>query len=139
MKTLTNGTDLLGRLFLVPLFLIAGFGKIGGYAGTAAYMAANGVPGLLLPLVIVLEIGGGILVLLGWHTRIVSLLLAGFTILALLLFHMPVTAENQIVVLAELGVAGGFLVLAAHGPGAWSLDGWLANRTPAKAVTARAL
>lgn len=139
MKTLTNGTDLLGRLFLVPLFLIAGFGKIGGYAGTAAYMAANGVPGLLLPLVIVLEIGGGILILLGWHTRIVSLLLAGFTILALLLFHLPVTAENQIVVLAELGVAGGFLVLAAHGPGAWSLDGWLANRTPAKAVTARAL
>ncbi|MGH8215975.1 MAG: DoxX family protein [Rhodanobacteraceae bacterium] len=136
MKTLTNGTALLGRLFLVLLFLIAGFGKIGGYAGTAAYMAANGVPGLLLPLVIALEIGGGILVLLGWHTRIAALLLAGFTILALLLFHMPVTAANQIVVLAELAAAGGFLVLAAHGPGAWSLDAWLASRTPAKAVAA---
>lgn len=136
MKTLTNGSDLLGRLFLVLLFLIAGFGKIGGYAGTAAYMAANGVPGMLLPLVIVLEIGGGLLVLLGWHTRIVSLLLAGFTILALLLFHLPVTAENQIVFLAELGVAGGFLVLAAHGPGAWSLDTWLGRGTPAKAVAA---
>jgi putative oxidoreductase len=136
MKTLSNGSDLLGRLFLVLLFVISGFGKIGGYAGTAAYMAANGVPGLLLPLVIVLEIGGGILVLIGWHTRIASLLLAGFTILALLLFHMPVTAENQIVFLAELGVAGGFLVLAAHGAGAWSLDAWLARRTPAKAVAA---
>ena len=136
MKTLTNGADLLGRLFLVLLFLIAGFGKIGGYAGTAAYMAANGVPGMLLPLVIVLELGGGILVLLGWHTRIMSVLLAGFTILALLLFHMPMTAENQIVFLAELGVAGGFLVLAAHGPGDWSLDRWLARRTPAKAATA---
>ncbi|HEY9111111.1 MAG TPA: DoxX family protein [Rhodanobacteraceae bacterium] len=136
MKTLTNGADLLGRLFLVPLFLTAGFGKIGGYAGTAAYMAANGVPGMLLPLVIVLEIGGGILILLGWHTRIVSLLLAGFTILALLLFHMPVTADNQIVMLAELGVAGGFLLLAAHGPGAWSLDAWLARRAPAKVVAA---
>jgi len=136
MKTFSNSADLLGRLFLVLLFLIAGFGKIGGYAGTAAYMAANGVPGLLLPLVIVLEIGGGILVLLGWHTRIVSLLLAGFTILALLLFHMPVTAADQIVVLAELGVAGGFLLLAAHGPGAWSLDTWLVRRTPAKAVAA---
>jgi putative oxidoreductase len=136
MKTLTNSTDLLGRLFLVLLFLISGFGKIGGYAGTVAYMAANGVPGLLLPLVIVLEIGGGIMVLLGWHTRVASVLLAGFTILALLLFHIPVTAANQIVFLAELGVAGGFLVLAAHGPGAWSLDAWLARRTPAKAVAA---
>jgi len=136
MKTLTNGTDLLGRLFLVLLFLIAGYGKIGGYAGTAAYMAANGVPGMLLPLVIVLEIGGGLMVLLGWYTRIASLLLAGFTLLALLLFHMPMTAENQIVFLAELGVAGGFLVLAAHGPGAWSLDRWLARRAPAKAAAA---
>jgi putative oxidoreductase len=136
MKTLTHGADLLGRLFLVPLFLIAGIGKIGGYAGTAAYMAANGVPGLLLPLVIVLEIGGGILVLLGWHTRIVALLLAGFTILTLLFFHMPVTAANQIVFFAELGVAGGFLVLAAHGPGAWSLDAWLARRSPGNVVTA---
>jgi putative oxidoreductase len=136
MKTLTNSADLLGRLFLVLLFVVAGYGKIGGYAGTAAYMAANGVPGLLLPLVIALELGGGILVLLGWHTRVMSLLLAGFTLLALLLFHMPMTAENQIVFLAELGVAGGFLVLAAHGPGAWSLDRWLARRAPAKAVTA---
>ena len=136
MKTFTHSADLLGRLFLVLLFLTAGFGKIGGYAGTAAYMAANGVPGLLLPLVTVLELGGGILVLLGWHTRIMSLLLAGFTILALLLFHLPITAENQIVFLAELGVAGGFLVLAAHGPGAWSLDAWLARRSPVKAVAA---
>ena len=136
MKTLSHGSDLLGRLFLVLLFVISGFGKIGGYAGTAAYMAANGVPGLLLPLVIALEIGGGILVLLGWHTRIASLLLAGFTILALLLFHMPVTAENQIVFLAELGVAGGFLVLAAHGAGAWSLDAWRVRRAPAKTVSA---
>ena len=136
MKTLSHGSDLLGRLFLVLLFVISGFGKIGGYAGTAAYMAANGVPGLLLPLVIVLEIGGGILVVLGWHTRIASLLLAGFTILALLLFHMPVTAENQSVFLAELGVAGGFLVLAAHGAGAWSLDAWRVRRAPAKAVAA---
>jgi putative oxidoreductase len=136
MKTFTHSADLLGRLFLVLLFLTAGFGKIGSYAGTAAYMAANGVPGMLLPLVIVLELGGGILVLLGWHTRIMSLLLAGFTILALLLFHLPITAENQIVFLAELGVAGGFLVLAAHGPGAWSLDAWLARRSPVKAVAA---
>lgn len=136
MQTLANGADLLGRLFLVLLFVISGFGKISAYAGTAGYMAAHGVPGLLLPLVIALEIGGGILVLLGWHTRILSLLLAAFTLAALLLFHLPVTADNQIVVLAELGGAGGFLVLAARGAGAWSLDAWLARRKPARPVAA---
>lgn len=136
MKTFTNGFDLLGRLFLVLLFVVAAIGKLGAYAGTAGYMASHGVPGFLLPLVILLELGGGILVLLGWLTRSVSVLLAAFTVAALLLFHLPVTPDNQVVVLAELGVAGGFLVLAAHGPGAWSLDAWLARRRGARAVTA---
>jgi putative oxidoreductase len=128
MKTPSHGSDLLGRLFLVLFFMVAGVGKLGTYAGTAGYMAAHGVPGFLLPLVIALELGGGVLVLLGWHTRIASVLLAGFTVAALLIFHMPMTADNQIVVLAELAAAGGFLVLAARGPGAWSLDAWLARR-----------
>lgn len=136
MKTFTNGFDLLGRLFLVLLFVVSGVGKLGAYAGTAGYMASHGVPGFLLPPVILLEIGGGLLVLLGWFTRSMSLLLAAFTIAALLLFHLPVTADSQIVVLAELGGAGGFLVLAAHGPGAWSLDAWLARRRGARSVTA---
>jgi putative oxidoreductase len=122
---LENAADLIGRIFLVALFIIAAIGKITGYAGTAAYMEAHGVPGLLLPLVIITEIGGGIAVLLGWHTRIASFLLAGFTLLALLLFHHDIASQTeQIVVLAELATAGGFLALVAHGPGDWSLDAW---------------
>lgn len=123
MNNIYNAADLLGRIFLVVLFIVAGIGKIGGYAGTAGYMAAHGVPGFLLPLVILTEVGGGILILLGWRTRIVAFLLAGFTILALLIFHQHIaTKADQIIVLAELAVAGGFLVLVAHGAGAWSLD-----------------
>lgn len=123
METIHKAADLLGRIFLVALYIFAGIGKITGYAGTQAYMEAAGVPGMLLPLVILTELGGGILILLGWHTRIVAFLLAGFTVLALLIFHQHVASQSdQIIVLAELADAGGFLLLVAHGAGAWSLD-----------------
>ena len=79
--------DILSRLLLAQLFIIAGFGKIGGYAGTQGYMEAMGVPGVLLPLVIILELGGGIALLLGYRTKIVALLLAGFCLLSALFFH----------------------------------------------------
>src|SRR5699024_12710194 len=52
MNTIHNAADLVGRLFLVVLYVTAGFGKIGAYSGTAAYMEAHGVAGFLLPLVI---------------------------------------------------------------------------------------
>lgn len=123
MNNIYKAADLLGRILLVILFIVAGIGKIGSYAGTAGYMAAHGVPGFLLPLVILTELGGSILILLGWHTRIVAFLLAGFTILALMFFHQHIsTKADQIIVLAELAVAGGFLVLVGHGAGPWSLD-----------------
>lgn len=123
MNTIYNAADLLGRIFLVVFFLIAGYGKIGAYAGTAAYMEAHGVPGFLLPLVILTEIGGGILILVGWQTRIVSFLMAGFTVLALLLFQLANLGSN--IFLAELATAGGFLVLVGRGAGGWSLDALL--------------
>jgi len=123
MNTAYKAADLLGRLFLVALFIFAGIGKITGYAGTQAYMESAGVPGMLLPLVILTELGGGILILLGWQTRIVAFLLAGFTLLTLLIFHQHMaTQTDQIIVLAELADAGGFLLLVAHGAGPWSLD-----------------
>lgn len=122
-NTLYNAADLLGRFFLIVLFFVAGVGKIGAYAGTAAYMEAHGVPGFLLPLVILTEIGGSLLILAGWHTRIVAFLLAGFTLLTLLIFHLHSTSQTgHIVQMAELADAGGFLILLAHGAGGWSLD-----------------
>lgn len=119
-RPVANAVDLIGRLFLVVLFIVSGIGKIAAYVDTAGFMQANGVPAFLLPLVILVEIGGGALVLIGWHTRIAAFIMAGFTILALLLFHLPV--EDQNVVFAELGGAGGFLLLAARGPAGWSVD-----------------
>jgi putative oxidoreductase len=114
----------LGRLLLSLIFVVSGAGKIGAYAGTQAYMDSMGVPGMLLPLVIALEILGGIAIVLGWQARIVAFLLAGFCLLSAVLFHGNIGDQGQqIQFLKNLGLAGGFLLIVAHGAGAWSLDG----------------
>lgn len=117
-------SPLVGRILLALIFVLAGFGKLGaGYAGTQGYMESMGVPGMLLPLVIILEIGGGIALIIGWQTRIVSWLLAGFTLLAALIFHNNFGDQTQMIMfLKNLAIVGGLLVLAVHGPGAYSLD-----------------
>jgi putative oxidoreductase len=118
-----NVADLAGRLLLAIMFLLAGLQKIGGYAGTQAYMDAAGVPGALLPLVIALEVGGALAIIAGWRTRFVALLLAGFTIVAAFLFHrVPGDALQAILFMKNLAIAGGFLLLVARGAGDWSLD-----------------
>jgi len=69
MKTWENATDLVGRALIAAMFLLAGIGKISGYAGTQAYMQSMGVPGALLPLVIALEVLGSIVILAGYRPR----------------------------------------------------------------------
>lgn len=114
----------LGRLLLSLIFIVSGVGKIGAYAGTQAYMESAGVPGMLLPLVIALEILGGLAIVLGWQARIVAFLLAGFCLLSAVLFHGNIGDQmQQILFLKNFGLAGGFLLIVAHGAGAWSLDG----------------
>jgi len=127
---LQDGATLAGRILLASIFLAAGIGKLGaGYAGTQAYMASQGVPGALLPLVIALEIGGAALVIAGWWTRLAALALAGFTLAAAALFHANFAeAMQQILFLKNVAIAGGFLVLAAWGAGGWSLDARLAKQ-----------
>ena len=79
----SNVADLVGRIFIAALFLMAGLGKLGsGYASTQAYMEAMGVPGELLPMVIAVELLGGLVVMLGWHNRVAAFLLAGFSLLS---------------------------------------------------------
>ncbi len=123
-QTTTNAGDLAGRIFIAALFLMAGIGKLGsGYAGTQGYMESMGVPGALLPLVIALEIGGAVLVMAGLWTRISALALAAFTILSALLFHADFSDQmQQIMFLKNFAIAGGFLLLAIKGAGAWSID-----------------
>jgi len=122
-NTLQNSAELGGRILLAVIFLIAGVGKITAYAGTAGYMASMGVPGALLPLVIVTELVGGVAIVLGYRTRLTAFLLAGFTLLAGLIFHHDFANQIQMIMfLKNLAIAGGFLLLVVHGAGAWSLD-----------------
>jgi putative oxidoreductase len=128
MSTVQKFSELAGRIFLAAIFLISGLGKIGAYAGTAAYMASVGVPGALLPAVIAAEVLGAIAIIVGWKTRITSLLLAGFTLLSGLLFHSNFGDQLQMIMfLKNAAITGGFLLLVANGAGALSLDRRLAK------------
>jgi len=111
------------RIFLGHIFLIAGLGKIGAYAGTQAYMDSMGLPGALLPLVILLEVGGGLAIITGWQTKWAALALAAFTIVSAAIFHNNVADQVQMIMfMKNIAIAGGFLLLAVHGAGAYSLD-----------------
>ena len=113
---------LAGRILLAHIFLLAGINKISGYAGTQAYMDSMGVPGMLLPLVILLEIGGALALIVGWQTRWVAYALAGFTVVAALIFHSNFGDQMQtIMFMKNLAITGGMLILAVNGPGALSL------------------
>mgnify|MGYP001821582570 CR=1 FL=1 len=124
---LNAGTQLTGRVLISAIFIMAGINKISGYAGTQGYMESMGVPGALLPLVILLEIGGGLAVLLGWQTRIAALLLAGFTVLSALIFHADLGDQMQFILfMKNLAMAGGLMFLVAGRRHDWSIDAKLA-------------
>jgi len=123
MKTFQDLAAPAGRILLALMFLIAGINKISGYAGMQGYMESMGVPGALLPLVIALEVLGGITLMLGWHTRVTAFLLAGFTLLATLIFHSNLGDQTQMLFfLKNLSVAGGLLMVVSHGAGPYSID-----------------
>jgi putative oxidoreductase len=113
----------IGRVLMSVIFIQAGINKMFGYAGAQGYMEAAGVPGALLPLVILLEAGGGLALLLGFFTRWLALAFAGFCVLAALLFHLHPDDQMQMIsFMKNITIAGGFLVLAGAGPGALALD-----------------
>lgn len=123
MSTLTSYAAPLGRLLISLIFIIAGLTKITGYSGTVAYMESQGLPGALLPVVILTEIGFGILVLIGFKTRIAAFFLAGFCLLTAIVFHSNFAEQiQQILFLKNIAIAGGLLFLVAHGPGILSVD-----------------
>ena len=113
----------LGRVLLSLIFIQAGISKIFGYADTQAMMETHRIPGMLLPLVILVEAGGGLCVLLGLFTRWAALALAGFCVIAGIIFHwQPGDMMQMINFMKNITIAGGFLVLAGSGPGALALD-----------------
>ena len=113
----------IGRLFLSMIFIFSGFTKITGYAATQGYMESMGVPGMLLPLVIAVEIFGGLAILFGFKARFVAILLVGFNIISALLFHQFWIDDSQMnPFMKNIAMAGGFLMIFAHGAGAYSID-----------------
>jgi putative oxidoreductase len=123
IATVQNLAAPAGRILLSLIFISAGWSKISGYAGTQAYMESAGVPGILLPLVIALELVGGLALLIGWRARIAAFLLAGFTLLSALLFHFDLADQMQSLLFwKNVSIAGGFLMIVALGAGPWSLD-----------------
>ncbi|WP_409075973.1 DoxX family protein [Pantoea sp. C3] len=134
MKKFEDKGLLLARILMTILFITAGWGKIVGYSGTQQYMEAMGVPGFMLPLVILLEFGGGLAILFGFLTRFTALFTAGFTILTAFMFHSNFAeGVNQLMFMKNLSIAGGFLVLGLVGPGAYSIDRLL-NKKPQPAL-----
>lgn len=126
-----NQFALAARVLMAILFVIAGYGKIGGFAGTVGYIASVGLPlpevGVLIAIVV--ELGGGLLLLVGYQTRLVALVMAVFTVLTGVFFHnfwaLPADQVmlNQIMFMKNLSIAGGLLMMSAYGAGALSLDG----------------
>ena len=119
----------VGRVLISAIFLLSGISKLTGYAATQDYMEAMGVPGAMLPLVIVFEIAASLAVIAGWQTRIFAFLLAGFSLVSALIFHSDLGDQMQfIMLLKNVAIAGGFMFLVANGPGALALDNSRANR-----------
>jgi len=119
--------DLIGRILIALIFVMAGMNKVMNYDATLAEMVLHGLPGMLLPVVIVTELVGGVAIILGFQTRWAALALAGFSIVSALLMHAkPVGDENAVVegimFMKNLAMAGGFLFLFANGAGPLSLD-----------------
>jgi putative oxidoreductase len=121
---------LVARVLLALLFLVAGIGKIGGFAGTTAYIAAKGLP---LPeigaaIAIVLEVGGALALIAGYQTRVVALVMAVFCVFTAVVFHnfwamaADMVRVNQVMFLKNLSIAGGMLMLSAFGAGSMSMD-----------------
>ena len=113
----------IARFLSAQIFLLSGLSKLGDYAGTQTYMSTMGVPGMLLPVVIALEIGGGLALIAGVFTRWVALALAGFSIAGAILFHRDFADTTQLVMfMKNFAMAGGLLLLYVHGSGPFSVD-----------------
>lgn len=116
---------LIARIFVAVLFLIAAYNKFKGLGGSTAYFTKLGVPApsLAAPIVAAFELVAGILLLVGFKTRLVALALAIFVVIAALLAHTNFADGNQLNhFLKNLAIAGGCLALFVTGSGAYSID-----------------
>jgi putative oxidoreductase len=128
----------IGRLLIAVIFVLAGFGKVMDPAGTMAYIGSGGLPftPLAYAVAVAVELGGGVLLLVGFQTRIVAAVLAAFSLVTAAVFHSNFADHNMMIhFLKNLAIAGGLLQVVAFGPGLLSVDAWrgspLGARVPA--------
>lgn len=124
-----------GRTLIATIFFISGVGKLLAPGATMAYIGSLGLPAPALGLIgaLVLELAGAALLVVGYKTRLIALLLAGYAIVTALIFHHALADQNQMFhFLKNLAMAGGLLQVVAFGPGAFSLDN---RRVPAGRVS----
>lgn len=126
VKNLSQNTQfnavmsLVARVLMAYIFIIAGWGKVTSYQATAGYMESMGVPAALLPMTILVELGGGLALLFGFQARFAALGLAVFSLITAFLFHG--SAEDGINFMKNLAMTGGLFFLMLHGAGKFSLD-----------------
>ena len=121
----TRFVPAIGRVLLSVIFLMSGLSKIAAPVATAGYIASAGLPLPYVGLVaaILAEVGGGLLLLVGYQTRLAAVVLAVFSVAAALAFHNNLGDQNQMIhFLKNLAMAGGLLQVAAFGAGSFSLD-----------------
>ena len=131
MNAKHDALNLFGRLFIAVMFLPAGFSKVTGFEGAVGYFTSLGIiaPVLVLILTIILEIAGGLALIVGYKTRMTAMLLAVFTLAASVTGHAfwaatPETAfMEQLLFFKNIAIAGGLLILASVGAGEFSVDG----------------
>ena len=118
-----NIVELIGRIFLSVIFLLAGIRKIFNYEGTIEYMESFGVPGYLLIPAIVIEILFPLLIIIGHKTKFSAMILSLFAILLALIFHTDFSNQMQLMsFLKNFAIAGGFLIIFVRGAGKYSID-----------------
>lgn len=130
LNSLQSPLSLIGRVLLALLFVPAGFGKLMGFAGTVGYIASKGVPlpEVAAAIAVAVELGLGILLLVGYKARWAALAIGLFTLVITFIFHNfwavpPEMAMMQKMnFLKNLAIVGGLFTIAAWGPGAWSVD-----------------
>ena len=114
---------LLARVMLAHIFILSGFGKITGFAGTAGYIASKGLPmaEVLTVLTILIELGGGLLILVGWQARWAATAIFLFIIPVTLIFHPFWVQGETISFMKNLAIMGGMMMVIAYGSGPYSL------------------
>ena len=120
----------VGRILVAAIFILSGLGKIGAPAATQGYIAAMGLPAPLLAYIgaIVVELGGGLLLLAGYRTKLIAAALALFSIVTAFVFHHALADQNQMIhFLKNFAMAGGLLQFVAYGAGRISVDGRTAS------------